>query len=52
MTPEPTPEAVGTPEGDNEILPDEPLQPSTDEALTDLQKPPGSKPSDYERDKK
>ena len=52
MKPQPEPDVVGTPEGDGEILPDEPLQPSSDAALTGLQNPQGSKPSAYDRDKK
>ena len=43
---------VATPEGDNEMLPDEPLQPSSDAALTGLQTPRGHEASDeYKKDK-
>ena len=45
-------DVVATPEGDNEILPDEPLEPAADEAVAGLQKPRGSKPRAYQRDKK
>ena len=46
------PNAVGTPEGDNEILPDEPLQPSADIATEDLEVPRGSEPDPYKQDHK
>ena len=45
-------DVVATPEGDNEILPDEPLEPAADAAVTGLQEPRGSKPDAYNRDKK
>jgi hypothetical protein len=39
---------VGTPEGDNEFKPDEPLQPLPDDAL---QVPDGSSPAPYRQDR-
>jgi hypothetical protein len=44
-------DVIATPEGDNEILPDEPLEPSADAAVEGLETPPGSKPDPYEEDK-
>lgn len=47
------PDSVATPEGDNELLPDEPLQPSSDVAVEGLQNPRGAEPDDeYKKDKK
>ncbi len=44
--------SIGTPEGDNEFAPDQPLQPGTDSAIEDLEIPRGSKPDEYRRDQK
>jgi hypothetical protein len=48
----PTPgDVIATPEGDNELLPDEPLQPSSDAAVNGLEIPRGSQPDDpYKND--
>ena len=45
------PDVVSTPEGDNEILPDEPLQPASDAAVTGLQAPRGDEADEYKKDK-
>ena len=46
------PDSVATPEGDNEILPDQLLQPSADIAVEGLQNPRGAEPGDeYKKDK-
>ena len=42
---------IATPEGDNEFAPDQPLTPSADEAVDGLEKPRGSEPDPYKRDK-
>ena len=42
--------AIGTPEGDNELRPDQPLEPSADAAVEGLETPRGSKPDVYRRD--
>ncbi len=44
-------DVIATPEGDNEFLPDEPLQPSADAAMTGLETPRGSEPDSYKADK-
>jgi segregation and condensation protein B len=44
-------DVVATPEGDNEISPDEPLEPSSDAAVIGLETPLGSKPDGYKEDK-
>ena len=41
------PDSVATPEGDNEFAPDQPLQPSSDDALDGLQVPRGNAPDPY-----
>ncbi len=46
--PEGSPNTVGTPEGDNEFAPDEPLTKLPDEAL---QEPRGNGPDDYRQPK-
>ena len=43
-------DVVATPEGDNEILPDEPLEPAADAAVSGLETPPGSEPDGYRQD--
>lgn len=46
-------DSVATPEGDNELAPDQPLQPSSDIAVDGLQNPRGAEPDDeYKKDKK
>ena len=42
---------IATPEGDNEFLPDEPLQPSSDAATSGLETPRGNEPDSYKNDK-
>ena len=42
---------IATPEGDNELLPDQPLQPSTDAATDGLETPRGSEDFPYKKDK-
>lgn len=42
---------IATPEGDNEMLPDQPLQPSADAALDGLETPLGSDDLSYKKDK-
>ena len=44
-------DVVGTPEGDNEMLPDEPLKPAADAAVEGLETPAGSGEDSYKRDK-
>ena len=45
-------DSVATPEGDNEIPPDQPLQPASDIAIDGLQNPRGSEPDDeYKKEK-
>jgi hypothetical protein len=44
-------DVIATPEGDNEIPPDQPLQPAADAALDGLETPPGSGDLPYEKDK-
>jgi hypothetical protein len=44
-------DVIATPEGDNEILPDEPLEPSADDAVEGLETPRGSEPDAYKQDK-
>ncbi len=44
-------DVVATPEGDNEILPDEPLKPAADAAMSGLETPRGSEPDWYKEDK-
>ena len=43
--------SIGTPEGDNELAPDQPLEPGSDVAVEDLETPRGSKPDEYRRDR-
>ena len=43
-------DVISTPEGDNEFPPDQPLKPTEDIALEDLEIPPGSAPNSYKRD--
>lgn len=43
---------IATPEGDNEMAPDQPLQPSSDAAVSGLMTPRGSASDDeYKKDK-
>jgi hypothetical protein len=51
MANDPTEDVIATPEGDNEILPDEPLEPSSDAAVDGLETPAGSGDLPYKRDK-
>jgi hypothetical protein len=51
MANDPKVDVIATPEGDNEILPDEPLEPSSDAAVDGLTTPAGSGDLPYERDK-
>ncbi len=44
-------DSIGTPEGDNEFAPDQPLEPGSDVATEGLETPRGSKPDDYRRDR-
>ena len=45
-------DVVATPEGDNEILSDEPLEPASDAAVSGLQVPRGNEPADkYKNDR-
>lgn len=44
------PDVVGTPEGDNELSPDQPLKPATTDATEGLEVPRGNKPDKYKRD--
>ena len=44
------PDAIATPEGDNEIAPDQPLQPAADQATRGLRDPRGSEPDAYKQD--
>jgi hypothetical protein len=48
---EPHSDVIATPEGDNEMAPDQPLQPSSDAAVSGLETPRGSKPDEYKKDK-
>ena len=48
---EPATDRIATPEGDNELAPDQPLTPSADEALDGLETPRGNEPDRYKRDK-
>ncbi len=43
---------IATPEGDNEMLPDQPLQPSSDAAVSGLETPRGNELDEYKNDKK
>ena len=46
------PDVIATPEGDNEMAPDQPLKPGSDAAVTGLETPRGSEPADeYKKDK-
>ncbi len=46
------PDSVATPEGDNEIPPDEPLQPAAEIAVDGMQNPRGAEPDDqYKKDR-
>ena len=45
-------DVIATPEGDNELLPDEPLQPSADAAVSGLETPRGSAPDAYKGEKR
>ena len=51
MPSDPKQKVIATPEGDNEILPDEPLQPSADAATDGLETPAGSGDLSYKKDK-
>jgi hypothetical protein len=51
MANDPTEDVIATPEGDHEILPDEPLEPSSDAAVDGLETPAGSGDLPYKRDK-
>ncbi len=51
MPTDPKAAAIATPEGDNEIPPDQPLQPSADIATDGLETPAGSAPDSYKQDK-
>jgi hypothetical protein len=44
-------DVIATPEGDNEMLPDQPLEPTADAAVTGLETPRGSEPDSYKIDK-
>jgi hypothetical protein len=44
-------DVVATPEGDNEIPPDEPLEPAADAAVSGLETPPGNVADEYKNDK-
>jgi hypothetical protein len=44
-------DVIATPEGDNEILPDEPLEPSADAATEGLETPLGGGDLPYKKDK-
>ncbi len=43
-------DVIATPEGDNELLPHEPLQPSSDAPASGLETPRGSEPDSYKND--
>ena len=46
------PDRIATPEGDNEIAPDQPLEPGADRAVSGLEDPRGASPADpYKKDK-
>jgi hypothetical protein len=51
MANDPNTDVIATPEGDNEILPDEPLQPSVDATTDGLETPAGSGDLPYKKDK-
>ncbi len=51
MATDPKNDVIATPEGDNELLPDQPLQPSTDAATDGLETPAGSGDLSYKKDK-
>ena len=45
------PKSIATPEGDNEITPDQPLEPAADIAVAGLRNPRGAEPNDdYKKD--
>ena len=44
-------DVVATPEGDNEILRDQPLRPASDAAVTGLEVPLGNATDEYKNDK-
>ena len=45
------PSSIATPEGDNEIAPDQPLEPAADIAVEGLRNPRGAEPNDdYKKD--
>ena len=44
------PNVVGTPEGDNEFAPDQPLKPSEVTPANGLQDPRGNEPDSYKQD--
>ncbi len=45
------PTSIATPEGDNEIAPDQPLEPAADIAVAGLENPRGAEPNDdYKKD--
>lgn len=49
---QPHSDVIATPEGDNEMAPDQPLQPSSEAAISGLQTPRGSASDDeYKKDK-
>jgi hypothetical protein len=51
MANDPNTKVIATPEGDNEIPPDQPLQPSADSATDGLETPAGSGDLPYKKDK-
>jgi hypothetical protein len=51
MANDPEDDVIATPEGDNETLPDEPLEPASDAAVDGLETPAGSGDLPYKKDK-
>ena len=45
-------DVVATPEGDNEIPPDQPLRPASDAAVSGLEVPRGNDTDEYKNDKR